>query len=103
MIKNFEQFKNDTVEEGLFSAFKTRNQIMKLQSMVVDKYEELLKENPENFHDGQSVMNAVESFAFNTYKQVVTSKDAISFSQWWKEFEKANAYMLDRTIFNLKK
>ena len=61
MIKNFEQFKNDTVEEGLFSAFKTRNQIMKLQSMVVDKYEELLKENPENFHDGQSVMNAVEN------------------------------------------
>jgi hypothetical protein len=104
MIKKFEQFKNDapeTVEEGLFDAFKIRKQIMEVQKQVVEEYEQLLENNPEHYRDGKSVMQDVKSFAFDTYKKVVTSKDALTFSQWWEDFEKSHAYLLDRTIFNI--
>ena len=101
MIKTFEQFKNNTpVEEGLFGAFKARKQILEVQSQVVDAYEKLIEENPKKFKDGKSVLKAVESFAQDLYKKIVTEESALTFAQWWKEFEKANAYMLDRTIFN---
>jgi hypothetical protein len=33
----------------------------------------------------------------------VTAEGALSFVQWWEDFEKAHTYMLDRTIFNVKK
>lgn len=103
MIKSFDEFKNsnaEPVEEGLFDAFKARNQIVKVQGLVADKYEELLQKNPKQFHNSDSVLRAVEDFAKKTYEEVVTVEDAITFDQWWKDFSKAHAYMLDRTIFN---
>ena len=47
-------------------------------------------------------MQAINSFALDTFKKVVTAEGALTFSQWWEEFAKANEYMLDRTIFNTK-
>lgn len=103
MIKTFEQFKNDTpVEEGLFDVFKTRKQIVKLQGVVADEYERLMEEEPKRFHDGKSVLKAVEQFAHKAYDEIVTAEDALSFPQWWADFEKAHSYMLDKTIFNKK-
>ena len=100
MIKTFEQFKNnEPVEEGLLDAFKTRNQLVKLQGVVADEYEKMLEENPKLFHDGKSVLRAVEVFAKDKYKEIVTAKDAMRFDEWWADFEKAHSYMLDRTIF----
>ena len=100
MIKTFDQFTNNTIEEGLFDAIKGRKQILDVQSRVVEAYEKLIEENPKKFRDGKSVMAAVESFARETYKKTVTAEGALSFSQWWEEFAKAHTYMLDRTIFN---
>lgn len=101
MIKSFEEFKNtNALDEGLFNVFKTRKQITKLQSVVVDEYEKMLSANPKKFKDGESVMKSVESFAHKAYEKIVTSEDALSFDQWWKNFKKANVYLLDTTIFN---
>lgn len=102
MIKSFEEFNSNTttVEEGLFGAFKVRKQILEVQRQVVEAYEKLIEENPEKFKNGESVLKAVEQFARNAYKKIVTEKDALSFSQWWKDFEKSQSYLLDRTIFN---
>ena len=102
MIKTFEQFKNDTtpVEEGLFDVFKTRKQLVKLQGVVADEYERLMEEEPKRFHDGESVLKAVEQFAHKSYEEIVTAEDALSFPQWWADFEKAHAYMLNKTVFN---
>ena len=103
MIKTFNQFTQDkpnTIEEGLFDAIKGRKQILDVQSQVADAYEKLIEENPKKFKDGKSVMAAVADFARETYKKTVTAEGVLSFAQWWKDFEKAHAYMLDRTIFN---
>lgn len=105
MIQTFEQFKQnntETINEGLFDGFKIRKQIVKLQGLVVDEYERLMEEDPKRFRNGQDVLNAVKDFASKTYDEIVTAEDAISFSNWWKDFEKANIYMLDRTVFNNK-
>lgn len=99
-IKTFEQFKNtETLEEGLFDSFKIRKQILKVQGLVSDKYEELLEKNPKAFNDGKSVLKSVKKFAEETYKEIVTAKDAMNFNNWWEDFEKAHSYMLDKTIF----
>lgn len=101
MIKSFEEFKNtNALDEGLFDVFKTRKQITKLQSVVVDEYEKMLSENPKKFKDAESVLKSVRDFADKAYKKIVTSKDALSFDQWWKNFVKAHTYLLDSTIFN---
>ena len=100
MIKTFEQFNNTPVEEGLFGAFKGKRQILKVQGLVADEYERLIQENPNKFKDGKSVLKAVEQFAADTYKKIVTAEDALTFEQWWKNFTKANIYMLDNTVFN---
>ena len=101
MIKSFEEFKNDNaLDEGLFDVFKTRKQITKLQGIVVDEYEKMLSANPKKFKDGESVLKSVEGFAHKAYEKIVTSEDALSFDQWWKNFKKANIYLLDTTIFN---
>jgi hypothetical protein len=103
MIKTFEQFKNDTpVEEGLFGAFRARKQILEVQSQVVEAYEKLIEKDPKRFNSGKSVLKAVESFAYDLYKKTVTEETALTFTQWWEEFEKAHTYMLDKTIFNTK-
>lgn len=100
MIYNFEEFNdNKLISEGVFSVLKARRQITKLQGEVIDAYEKLIDENPKKFNDGKSVLKEVEDFAFQKYKEIVTADGAMSFSQWWKDFEKANSYMLDRTIF----
>lgn len=99
-IKTFEEFKNtDTLEEGLFDSFKIRKQILKVQGLVSDKYEEVLEQNPKAFNDGKSVLKSVKKFAEETYKEIVTNKEAMSFNTWWEDFEKAHSYMLDKTIF----
>lgn len=106
MIQSFEQFKennSESVNEGLFDAFKIRKQIVKLQGTVVDEYERLIEEDPKRFRSGRDVLAAVEEFASKAYKEIVTTKGALSFSQWWTDFKKAHTYMLDRTIFNVKK
>ena len=100
MIKTFEQFNNTPVEEGLFDALKARKQILEVQSQVADAYEKLIQDNPKKFNSGKSVMQAIKSFAMDTYKKVVTAEGALTFSQWWEEFAKAHEYMLDRTVFN---
>lgn len=101
MIKSFEEFKNtNALDEGLFDVFKTRKQITKLQSVVVDEYEKMLSANPKKFKDAESVLKSVENFANKAYKKIVTSEDALSFDQWWKNFKKAHTYLLNSTIFN---
>ena len=101
MIKTFDQFKSDTpVEEGLFGVFKERKQILEAQGLVMDECERLIQENPKRFNSGKSVLKAVESFAYATYKKIVTSEEALTFSQWWRDFEKSQSYLLDRTIFD---
>jgi hypothetical protein len=101
MIKSFEEFKNtNALDEGLFDVFKTRKQITKLQSVVVDEYEKMLSANPKKFKDAESVLKSVEGFANKAYKKIVTSEDALSFDQWWKNFKKAHTYLLDSTVFN---
>ena len=100
MIYNFEEFNdNKLIREGVFNVLKARRQIMKLQGEVIDEYEKLIDENPKKFNDGKSVLKAVEDFARQKYKEIVNADGAMSFSQWWKDFERANSYMLDRTIF----
>lgn len=102
-IKTFEEFNNNSpVEEGLFSAFKIRKQIVKLQGLVVDEYERLMEDDPKRFRSGDDVMKAIKSFAVKTYDEVVTAEDAISFEGWWKDFSKAQAYMLDKLVFSQK-
>jgi hypothetical protein len=101
MIKSFEEFKNtNALDEGLFDVFKIRKQITKLQGVVVDEYEKMLSANPKKFKDAESVLKSVEGFAYNAYKKIVTAEDALSFDQWWKNFNKAHTYLLDSTIFN---
>ncbi len=102
-IKTFEQFKNDNkpMNEGLISAIKARKEIIKLQGVVCDEYERLLQKDPKKYHDGKSVLNAVEKYAQDAYKKIVKSEDAISFEDWWKPFSKSNAYMLDNIIFSV--
>lgn len=99
-IKTFEEFKNtDTLEEGLLDSFKIRKQILKVQGLVSDKYEEILEKNPKAFNDGKSVLKSVKKFAEEIYKKIVTTKEAMTFNDWWEDFEKAHSYMLDKTIF----
>lgn len=102
MIKTFEQFNNTPVEEGLFDALKARKQILEVQSQVADAYEKLIQDNPKKFNSGKSVLQAIKSFAMDTYKKVVTAEGSLTFSQWWEEFAKAHEYMLDKTVFNTK-
>lgn len=103
MIKTFEQFnQSNTIEEGLFDALKTRKQILEVQGIVADAYEKLIQDEPKRFNSGKSVMQAIKSFAQDTYKKTVTAENALTFSQWWKEFAKAHEYMLDNTVFNTK-
>lgn len=101
MIKTFEQFnQSNTIEEGLFDKLKARKQIIEVQGIVADAYEKLIQDEPKRFNSGKSVMQAIKSFAQDTYKKTVTAEGAITFSQWWEEFAKAHEYMLDRTVFN---
>jgi hypothetical protein len=103
MIKTFDEFNNSsTIEEGLFDKLKARKQIIEVQGIVADAYEKLIQDEPKRFNNGKSVMQAIKSFALDTYKKVVTAEGALTFSQWWEEFEKAHEYMLDRTVFNTK-
>lgn len=103
MIKTFDEFNNsNTIEEGLLDKLKARKQILEVQGIVADEYEKLIQDEPKRFNSGKSVMQAIKSFALDTYKKVVTAEGALTFSQWWEEFAKANEYMLDRTIFNTK-
>ncbi len=101
MIKTFDEFNNaSTIEEGLLDKLKARKQIIEIQGLVADAYEKLIQDEPKRFNSGKSVMQAIKSFAMDTYKKVVTAEGALTFSQWWEEFAKAHEYMLDRTVFN---
>jgi hypothetical protein len=103
MIKTFDEFNNSsTIEEGLFDKLKARKQILEVQGLVADAYEKLIQDEPKRFNSGKSVMQAIKSFAMDTYKKVVTAEGALTFSQWWEEFAKAHEYMLDKTVFNTK-
>lgn len=103
MIKTFDEFNNSsTIEEGLFDKLKARKQILEVQGIVADAYEKLIQDEPKKFNSGKSVLQAVKSFAQETYKKVVTAEGSLTFSQWWEEFAKAHEYMLDKTVFNTK-
>ena len=103
MIKTFDEFNNsNTIEEGLLDKLKARKQILEVQGLVADAYEKLIQDEPKKFNSGKSVMQAIKSFALDTYKKVVTAEGALTFSQWWEEFAKAHEYMLDKTVFNTK-
>ena len=103
MIKTFDEFNNSsTIEEGLFDKLKARKQILEVQGLVADAYEKLIQDEPKRFNSGKSVLQAIKSFALDTYKKVVTAEGVLTFSQWWEEFAKAHEYMLDRTVFNTK-
>lgn len=96
MIKKFDEFVN--VNEGLFDMFKTRKQFAQLQKVVVDEYEKLI-EKDKNLKEGKYVLMAVKSFANKAYDKIITAEDALSFADWWKDFEKAHTYLLDKTVF----
>jgi hypothetical protein len=103
MIKTFDEFNNsNTIEEGLLDKLKARKQILEVQGIVADAYEKLVQDEPKRFNSGKAVMQAIKSFALDTYKKVVTAEGALTFSQWWEEFAKAHEYMLDKTVFNTK-
>ena len=103
MIKTFDEFNNsNTIEEGLLDKLKARKQILEVQGIVADEYEKLIQDEPKRFNSGKSVLQAIKSFAMDTYKKVVTAEGALTFSQWWEEFSKAHEYMLDKTVFNTK-
>ena len=103
MIKTFDEFNNSsTIEEGLFDKLKARKQILEVQGLVADAYEKLVQDEPKRFNSGKAVIQAIKSFALDTYKKVVTAEGALTFSQWWEEFAKAHEYMLDKTVFNTK-
>ena len=103
MIKTFDEFNNsNTIEEGLLDKLKARKQIIEVQGIVADAYEKLIQDEPKRFNSGKAVMQAIKSFALDTYKKVVTAEGALTFSQWWEEFAKAHEYMLDKTVFNTK-
>lgn len=103
MIKTFDEFNNsNTIEEGLFDKLKARKQILEVQGIVADAYEKLVQDEPKRFNSGKAVMQAIKSFALDTYKKVVTAEGALTFSQWWEEFAKVHEYMLDKTVFNTK-
>ena len=103
MIKTFEELNNsNTIEEGLLDKLKARKQILEVQGIVADAYEKLIQDEPKRFNSGKSVMQAIKSFALDTYKKVVTAEGALTFSQWWEEFEESQIRFLDRTIFNIK-
>ena len=103
MIKTFDEFNNsNTIEEGLLDKLKARKQILEVQGLVADAYEKLIQDEPKKFNSGKSVMQAIKSFALDTYKKVVTAEGALTFSQWWEEFEESQIRFLDRTIFNIK-
>lgn len=103
MIKTFDEFNNsNTIEEGLLDKLKARKQILEVQGIVADEYEKLIQDEPKRFNSGKSVLQAVKSFALETYKKVVTAEGSLTFSQWWEEFAKAHEYMLDKTVFNTK-
>ena len=103
MIKTFEEFNNsNTIEEGLLDNLKARKLILEVQGLVADAYEKLIQDEPKRFNSGKAVMQAIKSFALDTYKKVVTAEGALTFSQWWEEFAKAHEYMLDKTVFNTK-
>ena len=76
--------------------------VRRIQGIVADAYEKLIQDEPKRFNSGKSVMQAIKSFALDTYKKVVTAEGALTFSQWWEEFAKAHEYMLDKTVFNTK-
>ena len=101
MIKTFDEFNNaSTIEEGLLDKLKARKQIIEVQGIVANAYEKLIQDEPKRFNNGKAVLQAIKSFAIDTYKKVVTAEGALTFSQWWEEFAKAHEYMLDRTVFN---
>ena len=103
MIKTFDEFNNsNTIEEGLFDKLKARKHILEVQGIVADAYEKLIQDEPKRFNNGKAVLQAIKSFALDTYKKVVTAEGALTFSQWWEEFAKAHEYMLDKTVFNTK-
>lgn len=97
MIQKFDEFVN--VNEGLFDMFKNRKQFAQLQKVVVDEYEKLI-EKDKNLKEGKYVLMAVKSFANKAYDKIITAEDALSFADWWKDFEKAHTYLLDKTVFD---
>lgn len=92
-LKNFDNFSN--VNEGLIGAIRTNMQVTKVQQAVFNKAYELIEKNPEKYKTGEAVVKDVENEAKALYKKTVTSKDAISVSQWWNIFSKkmANAIL----------
>lgn len=97
----------DFINEGLFSgitdAFAVRKQITELQGRVEEEYEKELEANPKRYRNGKQLLDSVKSKAYSLYNEIVTLKDkAISFNEWWRNYEKANARFLDMTIFNIE-
>jgi hypothetical protein len=88
-----------SLQEGLLDALKARKQITQVQGLVADEYEKLIDENPKKYRSGKQVLDMVWDFAKKTYDEVVDAEGAITFNQWWPEFSKAHANMLDRTVF----
>lgn len=86
--------------EGLFDGFKIRKQIVELQGAVADLYEELIDKNPKRFNRGEDVMKAIYHDAKNLYDKIVTMEGAIGFSEWWRDFSKAHANVLNKFVFN---
>ena len=92
-LKTFDKFLN--VNEGLVDAIKTNMQVAKVQQAAFNKAYELIEKNPEKYKTGEDVIGDIENEAKALYKKTVTSKDAISASQWWNTFSKkmANAIL----------
>lgn len=77
---------------------KASIQIGYLQYLVNGEMYRLI-EKEHKYTNAQDLMNAIEKFAKEKYKEVVTEKGAMSYEKWWKNFSsKENIAVLDRII-----
>lgn len=101
-MKNLNEFAKDKLNEGLFDTFKVRKQFTELQGKLQDMIDTELEKNPKKYRSGKQLMDAFKRDAIDLYDKVITLKDeAMSFSDWWDNYSKANANFYDSTIFNM--
>ena len=88
--------------EGLFDVFKVRKQFTELQGALQDMIDQELESNPKRYRSGKQLMDSMKQEASKLYDSIITMKDeAMSFSDWWDNYSKANARFYDATIFSM--
>ena len=75
----------DYICEGLFSAFKIQAQITKAQGQVFDYFED----HADEYKNEYDIARDLEKIAHQAYKENVKEPGAMSFNQWFRDFEKS--------------